>query len=149
MFKTIMALSALTLSFQAYSITTKEFTDNLMIRLQDNIDSKRAENSNYCKSFKKSDIYSELSYADETGTKLRYYNIQNLEVSDFFKLVKHNFNCYDKKAPNQDGSILGDIFNTGSHNQDRELIRDALKSLAVEDYEFYKTMGEVFDLGNR
>lgn len=45
MLKSIVALSALTFSFQAFSITTKEFADNFMLRLQDNIDNERAENT--------------------------------------------------------------------------------------------------------
>lgn len=149
MFKTIMALSALTLSFQAYSITTKEFTDNVFIRLQDNIDSKKAENAKYCDSFKRSPIYSELSYANESGTKLLYYNIQNLKVGDFYQIIENNFECYKKLAPGQSGSLFGAIANSGSYHKDRDLIRETLESLAITEYEEYKTMGEVFGLENR
>lgn len=149
MFKTIMALSALTLSFQAYSLTTKEFTDSFLDRLQENIEIKKAENSKYCDSFKRSPIYSELSYANEAGTRVLFYNIQNLEAGDFYKLIKNNFECYGRIAPNQNGSLFGAILNARAHNKDRELVRETLESMAIEKYEFYKSMGEVFGLENR
>lgn len=149
MFKTIMALSALTLSFQAYSITTKEFTDNVMIRLQDNIDTKRAENSKYCQSFKRSPIYSELSYVNESGTNVLYYNIQNLKVGQFYQILLDNFECYKKLAPGQKNSLFGAIANSGAYHKDRDLLRETLESLAVTKYKTYKTMGEVFGLDDR
>lgn len=149
MFKTIVALSAIGLSVQAYSMTTKEFTDSLLNRLQENIDQKRAENPKYCESFSRSAIYSELSYADESGTRLLYFNIQDLEVRNFYKIISENFDCYNKLAPDQKGSLFGAFANSGSYRKDTNLIQDALESLAIDEYKEYKSMGEVFGLDNR
>lgn len=146
MMKSAIALSGLFLSFQAFSMGTQDFANEFLQRLDENIATKRASNSKYCESFKKSPIYSELSYASEDGQRILYFDIQNLKVGDFLSLVDDNFECYGKLMPSQQSSLLGAIANSGAYKKDRKIVRETLDSMAVEKVEFYKTMGEVFGL---
>lgn len=150
MLKKIMLLSTLFLSltptFSAQANSDKAFIKGFVSELEKVIAEKRKSNEKYCESFQKYKIFSEFTYADNSGDYLVYYKVGNLRIDSFKEMVSQNFECYGKLMPNQGGSLVGAIFNTGAYHKDRDLIDEALENLAGQKVKGHQTLEAVYGI---
>lgn len=150
MFKKILLFSTFIFSlsplFSAHAMNDREFVQGFVSELEKVIAQKRETNEKYCKSFAKHKIFTEFTYADNSGNYLVYYKVGNLKVDMFKETIMQNFECYGKLLPGQNSSLVGAIFNTGSYHKDRDLVDEALNNLAGQKVKGYQSLQSAYGI---